>query len=359
MGHDMKNWLFDPSLSYQENLEHGPFGDFHKQTKYKNIGDPQYDFFGTKVYSPFGIAAGPLPQANFVAAALDRGFDIVTFKTVRSHVYPCHPQPNVVPLDIATLTALNLSKSIKTKTSFDSPITIANSFGIPSFEPEVWQAEIKKSFAILSRGQALLVAFQGTVNHHANHQAFIDDHVEGVGKLVDIGATLIEINLGCPNEGHSDLLCFDVHTTKEIVRALANTYPTTQFLVKLAYFDNDAHLKEFIKQIGPFVAGITAINTVAANIVDQNGVQAFPGTPSRHVAGVSGAAIKPFAVDMVKRIKKHREALGYSFKIIGIGGVLTPQDFHDHRRAGADFVMGLTGVMWNPELASEIKKSLK
>lgn len=47
-------------------------------------------FFGFKVNSPFGIPAGPLINGNFVKAALNKGFDICTYKTVRSGKYPYH-----------------------------------------------------------------------------------------------------------------------------------------------------------------------------------------------------------------------------------------------------------------------------
>src|SRR4051812_17231427 len=76
MAQQLKNWLYDPKYSFADNLKYGPFGDFDKKSAYKNVGEPQYDFFGTKVYSPFGIAAGPLPQAKFVKSALDKGYDI-------------------------------------------------------------------------------------------------------------------------------------------------------------------------------------------------------------------------------------------------------------------------------------------
>jgi len=357
MAQHLSNWLYDPKYSYHDNLKFGPFGDLNKQPKYKNAGEPKYDFFGTNVYSPFGIAAGPLPAAKFVGSALDRGFDIVTFKTVRSDTYPCLPGPNVFPLDLKKLDPLKTDDLIKTKNSFDFPMTLANSFGIPSFKPTVWQPEIKKSFKLLDQGQALLVAFQGTLSP-GSRQKFINDHVKGVGLLVETGAKVVEINLSCPNEGHSNLLCFDIETSKTIVEKVHKAYPDLQLIVKVTYFNDDEHLRLFVKEIGPLLAGITAINTVGANIVDKKGKQAFSGSESRRKAGVSGLAIKHLAIDMVKRLKKHRGELNLNFKIIGVGGVQTAQDFHDHRNAGADFVMGLTGVMWNPNLAAEIKASL-
>ncbi len=359
MEQEKPKWLFDPALSYQENLERGPFGNFDRLPAYRNNGEPRYDFFGTKVYSPFGIAAGPLPRAKFVAAALERGFDIVTFKTVRTRKYPCHPTPNVFPLDVKRLKATETETPVPTKKIFCYPLTIANSFGIPSFEPSVWQHEIRDSFALIGKGQVLLAAFQGTVNENGGHRGFVEDHIQGVGLLKKTGAKIVEINLSCPNEGHSNLLCFDVETTAEIVKKVSAALPDLQLIVKVAYFQDDALLKRFVKEIGGLVAGITAINTVPRNIVNSSGKQAFPGPASRLQAGVSGAAIKHLAVDMVKRLKKYRNEFGYEFKIIGVGGVLNADDYKDLRNSGADFVMGLTGVMWSPDLAAEIKESLR
>ncbi|MDB5183030.1 MAG: Dihydroorotate oxidase [Candidatus Saccharibacteria bacterium] len=325
--------------------------------KYQNTGMPKYDFFGTKVYSPFGIAAGPLPAAKFVGSALGRGFDIVTFKTVRSNTYPCLPGPNVFSLELSKLDPSKTDVPIKTRDGFDFPMSLANSFGIPSFKPSIWQPEIRKSFEMLNQGQALLVAFQGTLSP-GSRQKFINDHVKGIGLLSQTGAKVIEINLSCPNEGHSNLLCFDIETSKTIVQKVHKAYPDIKLIVKITYFNDDEHLKLFVKEVGPYVVGITAINTVGANIVNESGAQAFSGSESRSKAGVSGLAVKHLAIDMVKRLKIHRRELNLKFKIIGVGGVQTAQDFHDHRNAGADFVMGLTGVMWNPNLAAEIKASL-
>ena len=63
-------------------------------------GEPKYDFFGHKVFSPFGIPAGPLINGKFVASALDKGFDIATYKTVRTKKYPCHEWPNVLSVSV-------------------------------------------------------------------------------------------------------------------------------------------------------------------------------------------------------------------------------------------------------------------
>jgi dihydroorotate dehydrogenase (NAD+) catalytic subunit len=349
-------WLYDPTLSFYENLDQGPFGQ-PDEIKYQNSGEPKYDFFGTKVYSPFGIAAGPLPRAKFVKSALDAGYDIVTFKSVRTHLYECHPAPNVFPVKLQKLDYEKVNIPIITDSEYNFPLSLANSFGIPSFEPEIWQEELRQSFSLVKRGQAMLVAFQGT-DRGKGHDAYIKDHVEGVGLLKQTCANVIEIDLSCPNEGRSSLLCFDVPATKEILVKIRQKHGNIKLIVKITYFPEQKILENFLKQITPLVDGVTAINTVGAPVIKPDGTQAFSGSPVRARAGISGYAIKHLGLNMVKRMDIYRKERGLNYKIIGVGGVQTPQDFQDYRAAGADIVMGLTGVMWNPKLAAQIKQSL-
>ena len=90
-------------------------------------------------------------------------------------------------------------------------------------------------------------------------------------------------------------------------------------------------------------------------VTDKDDNDVFPG---RSKAGISGAPIKWAGLEMSRCLTQFREELGLSYKIIGIGGVLTAGDFHEYRAAEADIVMSVTGAMWSPYLAAEIKHSL-
>ncbi len=94
---------------------------------------------------------------------------------------------------------------------------------------------------------------------------------------------------------------------------------------------------------------------MATKIVDEKGREVFPGRPK---AGVSGSPIKWAGLMMTRSLSRLRAEFNYSYKIIGIGGVLSPEDFHDYINAGADVVMSVTGAMWDPYLAQKIKASL-
>src|SRR6185312_2480703 len=92
--------FYDPARSYIDNFNDGPFGLFVDSVYHPPGGDPQHFFLGHKVYEPFGIPAGPLLNSRFVNAALDMGFDIPVYKTVRTRKYSSHPWPNVLSVRV-------------------------------------------------------------------------------------------------------------------------------------------------------------------------------------------------------------------------------------------------------------------
>ncbi len=57
---------------------------------------PPASFLGQPVNLPFGIPAGPLLNSRFTTAAFHMGFDLATYKTVRSRAWGCNPFPNVL-----------------------------------------------------------------------------------------------------------------------------------------------------------------------------------------------------------------------------------------------------------------------
>lgn len=366
--------FYDPEKSYEENFKNGPFGAFAQgfgdpkgafaQKTYgggvASAVEPKFNFLGFKVNSPFGIPAGPLINGNFVKAALDKGFDIVTYKTVRTGKYPCHPWPNVMPIKVeGDLTFEKMKKGVVAeKNNQKIPKLITNSFGVPSFDPKFWQKDLADAVQYARPGQIVVGSFQGTNWKERNSSSYLEDFILGAKLLKETGVKIIEVNLSCPNEGSGHLLCFDTAKTKKILQAIKKEIGDIPLVAKIAYFSSEADLKILIKEIGNIAQAISAINTLPAVVLDENGKQALPGE-GRLVSGLCGHGIKWAGLEMVKKLKKLRKELDYSFTIIGVGGVTTADDFFEYRNAGADFVMSATGAMWNPHLAQEIKEKLK
>lgn len=351
--------FYDPEKSYEENFEKGPYGVFANREILKNKSEPEYNFMGFKVNSPFGIPAGPLINGKFVKGALDKGFDIVTYKTVRSAKYPCHPWPNVLSVKVDGDLTLNksLGKLIADR-NYHEPLSITNSFGVPSFAPEFWQKDLSMVVKNASLGQIVVGSFQGTKKQGQSVEDYINDYARVAKLLKETGVKVIEVNLSCPNEGTNNLLCFDTERSVKVARTIKEVVGDIPLIAKIAYYKDFDALKNFVKQIGNVVQGISAINTISAEIIDENGKQALPGE-GRLRSGVCGHAIKWAGLDMVKKLKKLREEFNYSYTVIGVGGVTTPDDFFEYRNAGADIIMSATGAMWNPYLAREIKEKLR
>lgn len=347
--------LYDDQLDFEENKTKGPFGDYaDNKNPYKDTGEPKYDFFGISVYSPFGIAAGPLPTTRLIQSALDKGYDIVTLKSVRTDNFPLNPYPQVRPVIVDGNIDPSSDEPLKLDTEYRSNIAVANSFGIPSVVPTEWQPVMREVIKLPNKGQAVLVAFQGTARGKGREE-FVQDHVKGIALIKETGTKIIEINLSCPNEGEAVLACFDLDITERIVKAVRSAHPDIKLIIKIAYFADKEQLKELMKRVGELLDGISAINTIPTLVVDSAGKEAFPGRPK---AGISGAPIKWAGIEMVESLVRIRSELGQKYKILGMGGVLSAADFKEYRQAGADIVMSVAGAMWNPGLAAEIKASL-
>jgi dihydroorotate dehydrogenase (NAD+) catalytic subunit len=349
-----KTPMYDPQKTYEENCKNGPFGGFTNETSYQNAGEPKHTFLGHKIYLPFGIPAGPLPTAKFIIGAFKNGFDLPVYKTVRTQEQKCHPWPNVVPVKVeGDLTMEKANNGLITDDDYHEPIAITNSFGVPSWSPELWQPDMTKAVKAAGPGQVMIASFQGT-NRGEGIEAFVKDHQLGARLVMETGAKIIELNLSCPNEGKKELLCHDTDTVEKIAASIKEVIGNTPLLLKISYFEDNNKLLDFIKRLSGIVQGFSTINTIASSIRKPNGEQALPGE-GRLRSGVCGAPIKWAGIEMVKRIKKMKDELNKNFVIIGVGGVTKPQDYFEYIKEGADAVMSATGAMWNTNLAQEIK----
>jgi len=344
---------YDPEKSYDENFDGGPSAGFGTAPAVPHAGLPGdgYNFFGKPLRFPFGIPAGPLLNSAYVIAALDNGFDVPVYKTVRTKEYASHGYPNVLPVDVdGDLTFEKASRGLVTKDTYGEPLSITNSFGVPSKDPSLWQEDMEKAVRHAGPGQHVIGSFQGTGRPNEN---YIEDWVLAAKLVSETGVSAIEANLSCPNEGTSHLLCFDAEKVRTIADNIKSAVGDMPLLIKIAYFE-EAPLKDFVTKVGGVINGISAINTIPAEVRDKVGNQALPGE-GRLKSGVCGASIRWAGLSMVARLKNLKEEMNLSYKIVGVGGVTKPEDYRAYRDAGADIVMSATGAMWNANLAQEIK----
>ena len=382
--------FYDVNRTYEDNYERGPFGEFAEALKSdttqgsaRQAGENDQDsgviqvdadvrngensqasenFLGVPVNLAFGIPAGPLLNKRFTTAAFRRGFDLATYKTVRSRAWGCNPFPNVLavhPRSVdGSLTpgSAELDEGVLADTNYEQPISISNSFGVPSQSPDAWQPDMQAAIKAAGKGQLLVPSFQGSRDPDATEEAYIADHVTTARLVKETGAQVMVMNTSCPNEGHNRLLCHNPLLVGRITEAIKREIGDTPLMIKLAYIPDDGALETMVRATAGLgsVQGFSTINTISARLVDANGEQALPGA-GRERSGVCGNAIRGAGLNMVRRLAAIRERLDLDFAINGVGGVVSPEDYAAYRSAGADSVMSATGAMWNANLARDIK----
>ncbi len=355
--------LYDPTKTFDDNFDNGPFPLLQENTPYVNQGEPSFTFLGKKVYSPFGIPAGPLLNSKHTTYAFQQGFDIVCYKTQRSVPFDCNQFPNVLYLNVdGDLTLEKAAKPQLGTIDTDKPLdklSITNSFGNPSRGPDFWVDDLKKAVQAQGKGQLLIMSVVGTIKEGGSADDYYDDFAAAAELAASTGVEAIELNLSCPNVATEGVLCYTHDAVVSICKKTRERIGDLPLVAKFGYFSEEQQelLETIITDIAPYISAISSINTISAPVVDENGEQALPG-PNRLNSGVCGAGIKWAGLDMVKRLDAIRKKLGLSYEIIGVGGVMSAGDFAEYRAAGADAVQSATAAMWNPGLAAEVKASL-
>ncbi|WP_152210171.1 beta/alpha barrel domain-containing protein [Bifidobacterium cebidarum] len=362
--------FYDVNRTYEDNYAQGPFGAFAEALKSDIAGEGEpgktgESFLGQPVRLAFGIPAGPLLNSRYTTAAFRMGFDLATYKTVRSRAWGCNPFPNVLAVHPAsadgslTPGSAELDEGVLADTNYEQPISISNSFGVPSKEPDVWQPDMRAAIAAAGPGQVLVPSFQGSRVDGMSEEDYIADHATTARLVKETGAKLMVMNTSCPNEGHNRLLCHNPLLVGRITEAVKNEIGDTPLMIKLAFIPSDDDLELMVRSTvrRGTVQGFSTINTISARLVDKDGNQALPGA-GRDRSGVCGSAIRGAGLEMVRRLAALRDRLGLDFAINGVGGVVSAADYAAYKAAGADSVMSATGAMWDAELAHKIKASL-
>jgi len=345
---------YDITQSYEWNYEHGPVFEGVIPERAVN---PTYDFLGFKLNAPLGVPAGPLLSSKYIALYSQFGFDVLSYKTVRSVQRISHPAPNCLYIGDEFI---DPRKQGERAFVVEEPrgmheLSITNSFGMPSMAPEIWQPDVEKANDSIGEGQVLIVSIVGT---KVEEREYIDDWAYVASMAKEAGGQIIELDISCPNvTGGAGQIFQDSELTREIVERVRGAIGNTPLLLKIGYFEDENHLEEFVKVNGPIVEGIVAINTLRMKIVDDSGVALLPGE-GREYAGVCGSAIRSAGLETVERLINNKPKFCPDLAVIGVGGIVEPAHFNEYFSAGADIAMSATGAMWNPYLANEFLEGL-
>ncbi len=325
---------------------------------------------GFKVDYPLGLPASVLAaNAKWIEFYANRGFDILTYKTVRSVTHSEHPWPNWVFLKGSPVFDPLPEKGRRRVTGgadywpVDDPadVSMANSFGIPSFAPEWWQDDVARARDVIHRGQVLIVSVVAT--DASSEDAMKDDFVRTARLAKEAGAQVVEANFSCPNvtgeERELGEVCENAERAGRIAKALKGALQDTPLFLKIGYLEKP-NLMQFLDRTHEYIRGITAINTISAEVVDEKGNHVFPG---RKQAGVSGRAIRERSKEVLHNLVQWRNKLDgthSNFTILSVGGVGTKEDV-DGRLALLGQTGGVeicTAAFYDPDIGLKIRGAI-
>jgi orotate phosphoribosyltransferase len=348
--------LYNLDLSWEQNLTNldALAADLALKHNYKRVQqDSQIDLFGYKLNSRIGLGACPLTTSSGIGAAALLGYDLITYKTVRSVRQDAYLAPNLHRLDVATqINQDNMQQKIVASnlpTSDNSYFALTNSFGINSADPQNTMIDIAKSRQKLLPGQVLIVSIYGA---GATRSEQIQDFVRTAQIAVAGGAQILEANLSCPNVFDNQPIYQDPALVYEICQAICDQNLQVPLIVKLGTLTDLDLMREILINIARAKAkGVCGINSVPMQVTNCEGQPVFGA--DRKISGVSGALIFDLTQNFIKNCRAIIDQEKLDLKLLAIGGVVRWQDFASHLAAGADFVQCATGAMLNQELAKE------
>lgn len=177
------------------------------------------------------------------------------------------------------------------------------------------------------------------------------DYVEVLSVLEDAeGLAAYELNVSCPNTKRGGLE-FGAHAGElsravEAARAVAKRRP---LLVKLS--PNVTDISEMARAaVEAGADGLSLINTLRGLAVDAHRRRPVLSTGS---GGLSGPAIKPVALHMVRQVSQ-----SVAVPIIGIGGIATAEDIVEFLLCGATAVQVGTASFWDPARVADLPAEL-
>lgn len=342
--------------SYGWNYDHGPVWAGPMPA----VPDtPPKHFFGLEVASRIGISAGLLLNARWIAFYARCGYDILTYKTVRSRRRACHAMPNWLFVEAADARRLDrASGAVHARTRPNGPDcsdwTSTVSFGMPSREPAVWMADVAQARAALATRQVLVVSVVASPATGDTAEQIVADFGRLAAMAREAGAHAVEANLSCPNvvSAEGDLY-LDAALSGRIARALREGAGTLPVLLKIGHVPDEPRMAALLRAVAGQASGLVIVNGLSRPVLNPAGEPAF-GAGRRH-AGLLGRGVHLIGVQDVARATALIRRDRLDLQVAGVGGVAHADDASRYFAAGACAVLMGSAPMADPGLAARMK----
>ncbi len=331
---------YDIGQSYDWNYDHAP-------TEPVRVAVPpapgQWTFCGLTVNSPLGMPAGPLLNSRWIAYYAALGFDVLTYKTVRSSYRACYEPPNLLPLEDVELRA----EGSQVRPAEEGR-SWAISFGMPSKQPAVWMADVAAARQSLAEGQVLVVSVVASPEADWTVEELARDFAQCARWAAEAGAQVVEANLSCPNVCTAETdLYLSAAASGLIARRIRDAVPEVPLALKVGLFQEKSQAEALIEAVSGYAAALSATNSITAFVADR-----FGGARR----GVGGAAITQRCLEETRMLRGVLDAAGSALELVSVGGVMTTADVRHRLEAGAQHVQLATAPMLDPMVGIRIRQ---
>lgn len=321
--------VHDLTLQWLAATQHTPLRHAYAQEK---ISDP-VQLCGLTFPNRIGLAAGLDKNARCIDAWQHMGFGFVEVGTVTPVAQPGNPKPRMFRLPKA--------HALINRLGF-------NNGGLDSFLSHVAQARFRQS-----ANSPMLLG----LNIGKNAATPIADANEDYRLCLEAvypHADYITVNISSPNTQNLRQLQTDqafvqlleMLQTQRQTLALKHQRHVPVF-IKIAPDLDDFQLEQLCNTLRQYCMnngapadnawGVIATNTT----LSRDAVQGMKH--ANETGGLSGAPVREASNRVIRYVRQH---LGPQFPIIGVGGVMQPEDAVEKIQAGADLVQIYTGLIY-------------
>ena len=341
---------YDILKTYQENYDAGP------SLEGAGVTCPEVPLkrlLGYQVRSRLGIAAGLLLNSRWIEAYSSLGFDLLTYKTVRSSYRPCYPLPNwVFVSDDGQINGPIYYRESPPEDT--SAVTSSVCFGMPSMSPDVWRPDVARAKEALRDGQLLIVSVVGTPEAGWGGEEMANDFAECAAWAVEAGADIVEANLSCPNVCTAEgSIYLDPEFSRGVATTVRSRIGKVPLLMKVGYFEEESLMRSFLQAVSAAVDGVTMVNGLTRPVLYPDGRPVFGSDYVQ--AGVLGRSIHRASVQSVQMAKRIARSEGLDLSVLAVGGASVLADIKDFFDVGADAVLMGSSPMYCPSLAADAK----
>jgi dihydroorotate dehydrogenase len=308
--------------------------------RYSTVNDKrlQRNLFGLRFENPVGIAAGFDKNAHVFAELANFGFSHIEVGTVTPKAQPGNPKPR--------LFRLKNDQALINRMGFNNNGLEAMANRLREWRNKQYSSDFIRPIIGGNIGKNTLTPNSEAVEDYVANFKGLFEHVD-----------YFVVNVSCPNISDlkelqdQDALLNILNRIQEINHSKPVSRPV---LLKVSPDLNNRQLDEIIqivKETG--IDGVVATNTsITRHTLTKDQLKA-------QEIGQGGLSGKPLRDRSTEVIRYLAEKSGKAFPIIGVGGIMTPEDAIEKLEAGADLVQIYTGFIYSgPFLARKINKMI-